>query len=87
MGVKFGLTPREERGLRVFMNRVPKSIFGREMDEVTMEWRRLHNEELFDLYSSPNFVLVMKYRRMEWAAACGTSGGQESCVEGFGKES
>ena len=49
------------------MNRVLKSIFGPEMDEVTVEWRRLHNEELCDLYSSPNFFRVIKYRRMGWA--------------------
>jgi hypothetical protein len=51
----------------VFVNRVLKRIFGREMDEVTMEWRRLHNEELCDLYSSPNFIRVLIYRRMRWA--------------------
>ena len=49
------------------MNRVLKGIFGPEMDEVTMEWRRLHDEELYDLYSSPNFIRVMKYRRMRRA--------------------
>jgi hypothetical protein len=61
------LTLKEELGLRVFVNRVLKRLFGPEMDEVTMEWRRLHNKELRDLYYSQNFIRVMKYRRMSWA--------------------
>jgi hypothetical protein len=59
-------TLREEHELMVFVNRVLKRIFGPEMDEVTMEWRRLLSEELCDL-SSPNFIRVMKYRRKRWA--------------------
>jgi hypothetical protein len=58
---------REERRLRVFENRVLRRIFGPKRDEVTGEWRRLHNEELIDLYSSPNIVRVIKSRRMRWA--------------------
>jgi len=50
------LTLREERGLRVFENRVLRRIFGARRDEVTGEWRKLHNEELNDLYCSPNIV-------------------------------
>jgi len=58
---------REERKLRVFKNMVLRRIFGPRRDKVTGEWRRLHNEEQHDLYSSPNTVLVIKSRRMRWA--------------------
>jgi hypothetical protein len=51
---------REERTLRVFENRVLRRIFGPKRNEVTGEWRRLHNEELHDLYSSPTIVQVIK---------------------------
>jgi hypothetical protein len=54
----------EEHRLRVFENRVLRGIFGPKRDEVTGEWRRLHNEELNDLYSSPNIIRVIKSRRM-----------------------
>ena len=59
------LTLRKEHRLRVFENRVLR-IFGPKRDGVTGEWRKLHNEELNDLYSSPNIVLVVKSRRMRW---------------------
>jgi len=58
---------REERRLSVFENVVLRRIFGPRRDKVSGEWRRLHNEELNDLYSSPNIVWVMKLRRMRWA--------------------
>jgi len=58
---------REERKLRVFENMMLRGIFGPRRNEVTGEWRRLHNEELNDLYSSPNIVRVIKSRRMRWA--------------------
>ena len=56
------LTLREERKLRVFENMVVRRIFGPRTDKVTAEWRRLHNEELNDLYSLPNIVRVIKWR-------------------------
>jgi len=55
---------REERGLRVFENRVLRRIFGPKRDKVTGEWRKLHYEELNDLYSSPNIIRVRKSKRM-----------------------
>ena len=61
------ITLREERKLRVFDNKVLRRIFGLRRDEVTGDWRRLHNEELNDLYTSPNIVRVIKSRRMRWA--------------------
>ena len=57
----------EERRLWVFENRVLRRIFGPKRDEVTGEWRKLHNEELNDLYCSPNIVWVIRWRRMRWA--------------------
>ena len=63
----WSLTLREERKLRVFENTVLRRIFGPRRDEVTGEWRRLYNEELNNLYSSPNIVRVIKSRRMRWA--------------------
>jgi hypothetical protein len=53
--------------LRVFENRVLRGIFGPKRDGVTGEWRRLHSEELNDLYSSPNVIRVIKSRRIRWA--------------------
>jgi len=61
------LTLKEERRMRVFENRVLRRIFGPRRDKVRGEWGKLHNEELNDLYSSPNIVRVIKLRRMRWA--------------------
>ena len=61
------MTLREERKLRVFEDTVLRRIFGPRRDEVMEEWNRLHNEELNDLYSSPNIERVIKSRRMRWA--------------------
>jgi hypothetical protein len=62
----WSLTLREEHRLRVFENRVLRKIFGSKRDELTGDWRRLHNEELY-MYASPNMIRVIKLRRMKWA--------------------
>jgi hypothetical protein len=61
------LTLREERRLRVFENRVLRRIFGPKRNEVTREWRKMHNGELNNLYSSPGIIRQIKSRRMRWA--------------------
>jgi hypothetical protein len=58
---------REECRLRVFENRVLRRKFGHKRDEVSGKWRRLHNKELYALYSSPDIVRVIKSRRLRWA--------------------
>ena len=63
----WSLTMQKERELRVFENKVLRRIFRPRRDNVMGEWRRLHNEELNGLYSSPNIVWVIKSRRMRWA--------------------
>jgi hypothetical protein len=60
-------TLREEHRLRVFENRVLRRIFGPKRDEVTGGWRKLHSEELHNLYRSPDTTRVIKSRRMRWA--------------------
>jgi hypothetical protein len=63
----WSLILREEQRLGVIESRVLRRIFGPKRDEVTGEWRKLHNEELHDLYSSPSIIRIMKARRMRWA--------------------
>jgi hypothetical protein len=58
---------REECRLRVFENKVLRRIFGPKRDQVTREWRRLHNKELYAVYSSPNIIRAIKSRRLRWA--------------------
>jgi hypothetical protein len=60
-------TLKEEHRLRVFENRVLRRIFGPTRDEVTEEWRKMHNEELRDLYFSSSIIRIIKSRRMRWA--------------------
>jgi hypothetical protein len=62
----WALTVREEHKLRVFENRVLRRIFGPKRDGVTGGWRKLHNEELHNLYSSPSLIRIIKSRRMRW---------------------
>ena len=61
------LTLSEEHRLRVFENKVLRKIFGAKKDEITGEWRKLHNTELHTLYSSPNIIRSLKSRRLRWA--------------------
>jgi polynucleotide 5'-kinase involved in rRNA processing len=71
MGVKLG----RSRSLRVFENKMLRRIFGPKRDEVTEEWRKLHNEELSDLCSSPN-IFGVKIKKNEMGGACSTYGGR-----------
>jgi hypothetical protein len=80
MGVKLGLS-RSHR-LRGFKNRVLRRIFGPKRKE-DGSWRKLHNEELHSLYSSPNIFRVTKSRGDEVGGTCGTHGGRERCLQGF----
>jgi hypothetical protein len=71
---------REEHRLRVFENRVLRGIFGSKGDEITGKWRRLHNEELNNLYSSPNIIRLIKSRRVRWAGHVARMGkGRGAC--------
>jgi len=76
----WSLTLQEERKLRLFENMVLRRIFGPRRDEVTGEWRRLHKEELNDLYCSPNIVRVIKSRRMRWAGHVARMREERRCI-------
>jgi hypothetical protein len=71
----WSLTLREEHRLRVFENRVLRRIFGPQRDELTGGWRKLHNEELHNLYSSPSKINQIKEDEVD--RACSTNGGEE----------
>jgi hypothetical protein len=77
----WSLTLKEKRRVRVFENRVLRRIFGPKWDEVTGEWKKLHNGELNGLYSLPNIVRVKKSRRMRWAGHVARMG--VWCVQGI----
>jgi hypothetical protein len=76
----WSLSSREEHRLRVFENRVLRRIFGPKRDEVTGGWRKLHNEELHNLYSSPSIIRMIKSMRMRWAEHVTRMGGEEECI-------
>jgi hypothetical protein len=82
----WSLTLREEHRLRVFENMVLREIFRPKRDEVTGEWRKLHNQELNYLLSSPNIFRVIKSRRMRWVGECSTYGGKAEMIQSFGGE-
>ena len=82
----WSLTLREECRLRVPENRVLRRIFWHNRDEVTLEWRQLRNEELNDLYSSPNNVSDDKTEKNETGGAGSMYGEEERCIQGSGGE-
>jgi hypothetical protein len=65
---------------------VLRRIFGPKRDEVTGGWRKLHNEELHNLYSSPNIIIMTKSRRMRWLRACSTNEGDKECIYDIGRK-
>jgi hypothetical protein len=64
----------------VFENRVPRKIFGLRRGEVTGDWRKLHDEELHDSYSSPSIIRIMKFRRMRWVGHVAQWGRRGMCI-------
>jgi hypothetical protein len=64
----------------VFENRVLRRTLGPKRDEVTGEWRKLHNEELYDLYSSPSIIRIINSRRMRWAVHVARMGRRGTCI-------
>jgi hypothetical protein len=74
----WSLTLKDESRLRVFENKVLRRIFGPRKGEITGKWRRLHNKELYALYSSPNIIRVMKPRRLRWTGHVARMGERRS---------
>jgi hypothetical protein len=86
MGVKLGLSHLVKKSLKAFKNRVLRTIPRAKRAEVTGDWRKQHNEELCDLYSSPNIIQVIKWRRMRWVGHVVCVGGEKKCIQGLGGE-
>jgi hypothetical protein len=82
----WSLISNKECRLRVFENRVLRRKFGPKRDEVTGECRKLHNEELHDVYCSPNINRAMKSRRMRGAGHIARMGGEEKCIRSLGEK-
>jgi hypothetical protein len=76
----WSLTVREEHKLRMFENRVLRRILGPKRDGDTSRWRKLHNEELHTLYSSPSVIRIIKPRRMRWARHVTRMGRRGTCI-------
>jgi hypothetical protein len=82
MGVKLGLTPRAILRLKVYEYRMLRSIFGLKREEVVGGWRKLHNEELHNIYTSPNIIRVVK-SRLSWVGHVACIG-KDNCMQYFG---
>jgi hypothetical protein len=82
----WSLALREEHRLRVFKSRVVRRIVGLKTDEVMGGWRKLHNEEIHYLYSSPSIIRIMKSRRMRWAGRVDRMEGEKERVYIIGRK-